>query len=81
MYTGVTNDLKRRLDEHEQGSLKKNSSFTSRYNVLYLLYFEHHSDILHAIAREKEIKGWVRVKKESIITDFNPEWNFLNDEI
>jgi len=79
LYTGVTNDLRRRLSEHQT---KVNAqSFTSKYNCYYLIYFERHQFIQHAIEREKEIKGWVRVKKEKLITEFNPNWKFLNNEI
>jgi putative endonuclease len=77
LYTGVTNNLIRRLEEHKNGS----GDFTSRYNCFYLLYWEHHQYINNAIAREKEIKGWRRSKKEALINDFNPEWKFLNEEI
>ena len=81
LYTGVTNNLKRRLYEHENGIAEYSNSFTGKYNVHYLLYFEHHQYILDAINREKQIKGWSRAKKEVIITDFNPKWEFLNEEI
>ncbi len=81
LYTGVTNNLKRRLYEHEHGIADSSNTFTGRYNVHYLLYFEHYQYILDAIAREKQIKGWTRAKKEKIISDFNPNWDFLNEEI
>ncbi|TAG99851.1 MAG: GIY-YIG nuclease family protein [Sphingobacteriales bacterium] len=81
LYTGVTNNLKRRLYEHENGIAEYSSSFTGRYNVQHLLYFEYHQYILDAIAREKQIKGWTREKKVKMITDFNPQWEFLNEEI
>lgn len=79
LYTGVTNDLKRRLYEHKSGI--NSSSFTSKYNCYYLIYLERHQYIQHAIEREKEIKGWLRIKKEKLINEFNPDWKFLNDEI
>lgn len=79
LYTGVTNDLKRRLYEHKNGLNKK--SFTTRYNCFYLIYWDKFNSIEQAIAREKQIKGWKRDKKESLINNFNPEWNFLNDEV
>jgi putative endonuclease len=81
LYTGVTNNLKRRLYEHELGIVESSNTFTGRYNVHYLLYFEHYQYILDAIAREKQIKGWTRAKKVKMITDFNPNWEFLNEEI
>lgn len=79
LYIGVTNDLKRRLHEHKNNENK--SSFTKRYNCFYLIYYEQFSRIVEAIAREKELKGWKRDKKEYLIHDFNPDWEFLNDEI
>lgn len=80
LYTGVTNDLKNRLYYHcnpEPFSL----AFTAKYKCFYLIYYEHFSDINQAISREKQIKGWSRVKKELLINAFNPDWKFLNDEI
>ena len=79
LYIGVTNDLDRRLHEHknpESGS----RSFTKRYNCYYLLHYEHFFDINQAIAREKELKGWSRKKKEKLITKHNREWSFLLEE-
>ena len=78
LYTGVTNNLKRRLQEHVQGI---NKSFTYRYNIHFLLWYQEFNWIQDAIEREKEIKGWRREKKDKLITDFNPEWKFLNDKI
>ncbi len=77
LYVGVTNDLVRRLSEHQQGM----SEFTAKYKCHYLVYWEHHQYINTAIEREKEIKGWRRSKKETLINDFNPQWKFLNGEI
>jgi len=81
LYMGVANDLKWRLFEHDQVSLNKKSHFTGKYNTFHLIYgekTEHHED---AIAREKEIKRWVRIKEERLISEFNPEWTFLNNKI
>ncbi len=75
LYTGVTNNLKRRLSEHKEGK----SNFTSRYNVQFLLYYEYFGWIDEAVAREKEIKGWSRKKKEILINKLNPDWHFLNE--
>ena len=47
----------------------------------YLVYYEEHNDIKQAIAREKELKGWMRYKKDALITNFNPAWKFLNEEV
>jgi putative endonuclease len=70
MYTGVTNNLHRRVFEHCSGQ----SSFTAKYRVTKLVYYEIISDINAAIAREKQIKGGSRQKKIDLIDSFNPEW-------
>ena len=82
LYTSVTNDIARRLYEHEEASKPFNyKSFAGHYNAYYLLYYERFEFVEHAIAREKEIKGWRRSKKEDLIKTMNPEWRFLNEEI
>ena len=78
LYTGFTNNLRRRLDEH-QNPLSPKSSFTGRYNVHFLLYYEKYGWADEGIAREKEIKGWSREKKENLINRQNPKWDFLNE--
>ena len=80
LYTGVTNDLQQRLSEHYFNS-GKTDSFTSRYHVYYLLFYEPHQYINNAIAREKEIKAWRREKKMKLINELNPSLEFLNKEI
>jgi putative endonuclease len=80
LYTGVTNDLNQRLYEHYFG-VGQGDSFTSKYKCYYLVWFERHQFINHAIEREKEIKGWTREKKIRLIAQENPSWNFLNEEI
>ncbi|MGV9003270.1 GIY-YIG nuclease family protein [Flavobacterium sp.] len=76
IYTGVTNDIRRRLKEHRE---KRNpKSFTARYNVEFLVYYEHFGWIQLAIAREKEIKNLSRNLKLDLIKIFNPEFEFLN---
>ena len=81
LYTGVTNNIGRRLLEHNSNPANGKISFTVKYNCFYLIYFEHFSNINHAIEREKQIKGWSRKKKEDLINSLNPEWKFLNDEV
>jgi putative endonuclease len=82
LYTGVTNDVGRRLSEHEEAAkLFRPSSFAGRYNAYFLLHYERFEFVEDAIAREKEIKGWRRSKKEALINIDNPEWRFLNDEV
>jgi putative endonuclease len=74
LYTGVTNDLQRRLWQHVNGT---NQGFTSRYQVNRLVYYEIYPDIRDAIAREKEIKAWRREKKNALVRTINPNWNDL----
>jgi len=74
LYTGVTNDLIRRVYEHKQ-KLKK--GFTQKYNVDALVYYEMFDDVGYAIEREKQIKGWTRQKKNDLIKQFNPSWKDL----
>ncbi len=79
LYTGVTNDLDRRLQEHLDDNMNDRKTFAGKYFCYNLVYFEWYPDILEAIGREKEIKGWIRAKKEKLIESFNPAWRFLND--
>ena len=74
LYTGVTNNLERRMYEHKNKIIK---GFTSKYNVNKLVYFEETKDVNEAIAREKEIKGWRRSKKVALIESVNPAWNAI----
>ncbi len=74
LYIGVTNDLVRRVHEHRNDA---SSSFTSRYGIHRLVYFEHTSDIGAAIARESNLKAWRRAWKIELIERENPEWNDL----
>lgn len=74
LYTGITNDLTRRLYEHQHELI---DGFTKKYHVGKLVYFESTSDVSSAIAREKEIKGWRREKKNGLVASTNPEWKDL----
>ncbi len=74
LYTGVTNDLARRVNEHKQGLF---SGFTSKYRVTRLVYFEEFADIRDAIAREKEVKDWRRSRRVRLIENRNPTWEDL----
>ncbi len=74
IYTGITNDLRLRVYQHEHKLVK---GFTQQYNVVRLAYFEETTDINAAIAREKEIKGWRRSKKFELIQSMNPQWKDL----
>jgi putative endonuclease len=75
--TGVTNNLERRVYEHKNRVIP---GFTSRYNITRLVYYEVFSDIRDAIAREKQIKGWLRAKKIALIEAVNPQWDDLSEE-
>ncbi len=77
LYTGVTNDLERRVYEHKN---RLTPGFTSRYRLNKLVFYESTNDITVAIEREKELKGWVRRKKTALINSVNPEWKDLSDE-
>jgi len=74
LYTGVTNDLPRRVDEHKRGV---NAGFTSRYRITRLVYFEEFADIRDAIAREKEVKSWTRTRRVGLVEQRNPFWQDL----
>ena len=74
LYVGVTNNLKRRVSEHKNGV---NESFTKKFNINKLVYFEIFNDINHAIAREKQIKGYSHDKKASLVQCKNTEWEEL----
>jgi len=75
LYVGVTNDLVRRVWQHKQGT---NDGFTKRYRIDRLVWLESGGDVLVAIAREKQIKGWRREKKVSLIVAGNPAWDDLS---
>ena len=79
IYTGVTNDLVRRVYEHKH-HLDKNS-FTARYNVDKLVYYEETASSRAAIEREKQIKDWSRKKKNKLIENINPNWQDIYDSI
>ncbi|MBE6678812.1 MAG: GIY-YIG nuclease family protein [Ruminococcaceae bacterium] len=74
MYIGVTNNLARRVHEHKS---KHVEGFTKVYNVDKLVYYEEYSNIRDAIAREKQLKGWRRSRKDALVASVNPEWNEL----
>ena len=76
LYIGVTSNLTYRLNQHRTGYFS--GSFTCRYNVTKLVYFEKFDNIEIAIAREKQLKGWARQKKINLIAGFNPGWVDIN---
>ena len=77
LYTGITNNLVRRVREHKLGI---GSKFTSKYKTDRLVYFERFEDVHDAIEREKVIKGWLRIKKIALIVSVNPAWRDLSVE-
>ncbi len=79
LYTGVTSDLETRIWEHKNHVYP--TSFTAKYNLEILVYFEFYTRIEEAIAFEKQIKAGSRAKKEDLINSMNPEWKDLYDEI
>ena len=76
LYTGVTNNLQRRIYEHQHHLA---AGFTSTYNITRLVYFEETCNVYTALAREKQIKGWVRAKKMALIESSNPAWRDLSE--
>jgi putative endonuclease len=74
LYVGVTSNLEQRVYQHKN---KVAEGFTARYNVTWLVYYASTNDVVEAIAREKQIKGWTRAKKIALISEFNPEWKDL----
>ena len=79
LYTGVTNDLIRRVHEHKTHADPK--SFTARYNVTKLVYFEETPEIRAALEREKQIKSWSRKRKNELVRSMNPEWTDLYEQL
>ena len=77
LYVGVTNNLNRRVYEHKQLRI---DGFTKKYKCTKLVFFEQCNDINTAIAREKQIKNWSRVKKENLIKISNPGWRDLSQD-
>lgn len=74
LYTGITNNLQRRVLEHRQ---KLIPGYTEKYNLNKLVYYQEFTYVNEAIAAEKKIKGWLRIKKDNLITSFNPTWEDL----
>lgn len=79
LYIGVTSNLPGRIWQHKNNFYPK--SFTARYQLYYCVYYEAFFNIEEAILREKELKGWLRKKKNALISVSNPQWQDLWDEI
>ena len=78
LYIGVTSELEERIWQHKNGAFP--GSFTDRYNIKDLVYFEKFGDMPSAIAREKQLKRWSRIKKIRLIVASNPDWRDLSDD-
>jgi len=76
LYTGVTSNIQQRIYQHKK---KLVPGFTAKYNINKLVYYETTGDVNSAIAREKQIKGWLRSKKVSLIESVNTEWTDLSE--
>ena len=81
LYVGMTNDIQRRTAQHYFDSIHFRKSFAGKYNCYYLLYYEAFNSPMDAIHREKQIKKFRREKKDKLISDFNPNWEFLNWDV
>ena len=79
IYTGVTNDLIRRIWEHKENADPK--SFTAKYHIHKLVYYEATTDVRAALEREKQIKDWNRKRKNQLVESMNPAWKDLYPEI
>lgn len=79
LYIGMTNNLDRRLWEHEDDAKNAKRTFAGKYKCFNLVYMEWHLYVNDAIRREKELKGWTRARKDALIKEENPEWRFLNN--
>ena len=77
LYIGMTGDLVQRGWQHKERLV---DGFTKRYNVTKMVYYEQYRDVHQAIAREKQLKGWNRKKKEALIRSINPEWRDIYEE-
>ena len=77
MYIGMTSDLPARVWQHKS---KQRPGHTARYNITKLVYFEETSDVDGAIAREKQLKGWRRKRKQDLVKSANPDWRDLSED-
>ena len=80
IYIGVTNSLENRLSQHRADAAGEKRTFAGKYNCINVVYYERFQYVQHAITREKELKGWTRIRKEELINSFNPQWDFLNEK-
>ena len=78
MYIGITNNLYKRIYQHKN---KLIDGFTKKYNVTKLVYYESTENVISAITREKQLKNWVRKKKNNLVITINPEWKDLGADL
>ncbi len=81
LYIGITNNIQRRIGEHYYDSRNAKKTFAGKYNCCQLVYYEGFGDPITAISREKELKKWRREKKNNLISNFNPNWESLNNQV
>ena len=81
LYIGITNNIQKRMSQHYFDSQNSKLSFAGKYNCIYLVYYEGFEYTNDAILREKTIKKWRREKKNNLISNFNPKWETLNNQI
>ena len=78
LYIGMTGNLVQRVWQHKN---KEVEGFTKRYNLTQLVYYESTHDVMAALEREKQLKGWMRARNRAIVSQFNPSWRDLADEV
>ena len=81
LYIGITNNIQKRIAQHYFDSQNSKKSFAGKYNCIHLVYYEGFDFPKEAIEREKELKRWRREKKNKLISEFNPKWESLNNQI
>lgn len=81
LYIGVTNEIQRRLSQHYFDRQNTKKSFAGKYQCIYLVYYETFETSKQAIEREKQLKKWRREKKNALISEFNPKWETLNNQV
>ncbi len=81
LYIGITNNIQKRISQHYFDSQNEKKSFAGKHNCYYLVYYESFENINNAITREKQLKKWRREKKNTLISEFNPKWKSLNNEV
>ena len=81
LYIGMTNNIQRRIAQHYFDSQNAKKSFAGKCNCIYLLYYQGFENPIDSIASEKELKKWRREKKNMLISEFNPKWESLNNQV